>query len=60
MVSKDRELYESVIVFRADGIAKTKDEIDNLTASLNEAAAAGKLLKKNTLDNLTAALSRMR
>ena len=56
----DREFYETVIEFRADGIARTKDEIDGLTKSLNEAAAAGQILEDDTLNNLTAALSRMR
>lgn len=60
MSGKDREFYETVIEFRADGIARTKDEIDGVTASLNEAAKAGKLLKDDTLDNITAALSRLR
>ena len=60
MSGKDREFYETVIEFRADGIARTKDEIDGITASLNEAAKAGKLLKDDTLDNITAALSRLK
>ena len=60
MAGRDREFYETVIEFRADGIARTKDEIDGLTKSLNEAAAAGQILEDDTLDNLTAALSRLK
>ena len=60
MTGRDREFYETVIEFRADGIARTKDEIDDLTKSLNDAAAAGQILEDDTLNNLTAALSRMK
>ena len=60
MSGKDREFYETVIEFRADGIARTKDEIDDLTGSLNAASDAGQILEDDTLDNLTAALSRLK
>ena len=53
MAGRDREFYETVIEFRADGIARTKDEIDDLTKSLNDAAAAGQILEDDTLNNGT-------
>ena len=46
----DREFYETVIEFRADGIARTKDEIDGLTKSMNLIKATMSVLESSGSD----------